>query len=161
MSLPIISGLTQFTKRKTKTKNMYNNRKQVDLTCHICLMLFDVWHNLYWGLFSRIFITYDLILDCGWKLCRWLMKRVRNPNLESTCPPCRHNYDLWPDGWPWLGAVNGNAGAMCCCGRWLPWKQGRDSGDRGHKVRDDEDGHLIYTEGDILQARCTWHFVMF
>lgn len=94
--------------QKKKKKTLSSNRKQVDLTCHICLMLFDVWHNLYWGLFSRIFITYDLILDCGWKLCRWLMKRVRNPNLASTCPPCRHNYDLWPDGWPWLGAVNGN-----------------------------------------------------
>jgi len=48
-----------------------------------------------------------------------------------------------------------------CWWEWLPWIQGQDSGDRGHKVRDDEDGHLIYQEGDILQARCTCHFVMF
>ncbi|KAH3710264.1 hypothetical protein DPMN_069738 [Dreissena polymorpha] len=32
--------------------------------------------------------------------------------------------------------------------------QGRESGgDKGQKIKDDEDGHLVYTEGDILQAR--------
>ena len=45
-----------------------------------------------------------------------------------------------------------------CRGPALSWTQGRESTDRGHKVRDDEDGHLVYTEGDILQARCTWTF---
>ncbi|XP_052764975.1 dual specificity protein kinase CLK2-like isoform X2 [Mya arenaria] len=30
---------------------------------------------------------------------------------------------------------------------------GRESADKGLKVRDDEDGHLIYAEGDVLQAR--------
>lgn len=72
--------------------------------------------------------------------------------------PCRLvNLDL--DG------VYGDNGGMVwfggCVVDWLPWKQGRDSGDRGHKVKDDEDGHLIYQEGDLLQARCTCHFVMF
>lgn len=31
----------------------------------------------------------------------------------------------------------------------------RDRSDSGHvSVRDDEEGHLIYLNGDILQARC-------
>lgn len=31
------------------------------------------------------------------------------------------------------------------------------SGDSGHvNVRDDEDGHLIYIPGDVLQARCKY-----
>lgn len=72
--------------------------------------------------------------------------------------PCRL-VDLDLDG------VYGDNGGMVwfggCVVDWLPWKQGRDSGDRGHKVKDDEDGHLIYQEGDLLQARCTCHFVMF
>ena len=38
----------------------------------------------------------------------------------------------------------------------------RERSDSGHvNVRDDEDGHLIYVSGDVLQARCNFTFSCF
>ncbi len=37
----------------------------------------------------------------------------------------------------------------------------RDRSDSGHvNIRDDEEGHLIYVAGDILQARCERNFII-
>jgi hypothetical protein len=38
----------------------------------------------------------------------------------------------------------------------------KDRSDSGHvHVRDDEDGHLIYVCGDVLQARCKFYLNLF
>lgn len=37
----------------------------------------------------------------------------------------------------------------------------KDTSEQGTCIADDDDGHLIYQAGDLLQARCTSIFVMF
>lgn len=44
---------------------------------------------------------------------------------------------------------------------WLYLQQDKDTSEQGTSIVDDEDGHLIYQAGDLLQARCTSIFVMF
>lgn len=47
-------------------------------------------------------------------------------------------------------------GAATC---WVLMEQ--DESEAGPRVVDDEEGHLIYQAGDVLQARCTRLFVTF
>lgn len=118
------------------------------------------------GPLSHVFITYVPNLACGLKLLPLIDQPVRKSKhlatsrfASTSCHCCRQlrtNYR--PDG---ADEFFGRHGGCVADWDWLLWEQDRGSGDGGQKVRDDEDGHLLYEAGDILQARCTWHFVMF
>lgn len=122
------------------------------------------------GPLSHIFITYILNLACGLKY----LPLIDRPLRYSLTISLRHGHFFNP----WINIVVENENerneswwnciwlaAVCVTGllfgKMVLWVQDRGSGDGSHKVRDDEDGHLVYQAGDILQARCTWHFVMF
>lgn len=115
------------------------------------------------GQFFPLF-TYDLILARGLKLCRWFDPKTQS-NPISQLP--HHHPSPWLLRPNWIRPLtlrtpDDDLDRHGVAVWWLPWKQGRESGgDKGQKIKDDEDGHLVYTEGDILQARCTCHFVMF
>ena len=116
-------------------------------------------HYLYWGFPPLILLTYvpELVKNC-------------HPNLLAT----RNEITLIVETlWMCVDiavrrCLAATTTSMMVNGLWLMVDveidrrvQDRQGAGEGPQIQDDDDGHLIYQAGDILQARCTHIFVTF